>query len=99
MHKKGFLGITIGMLIVVAIIIFVWWVGLSFFTWLMGVTLWRLIGSIMIIIVLLSYPLGNPVPPNIAIPVLIVGGILVLLPFFHEVFSLQTVGRVLGISP
>lgn len=85
--KKGFL--TVGMLVVGAIILLIFFGGFAFLTWILSRSIPRLVGSALLILVTISFIWGKfKIPQKVAIAMLVIGGILVLLPLFSDFMNI-----------
>lgn len=92
-NKNGFIQVILTpmLLIILAVIVVLLFGGLGFIVWLLSVSLFKLIGGIILIFASYSLIKGTPAP----IFVWIIGGLLILLPFFIDAMdnlSLSAVG-------
>ena len=83
-NKKGFFGLTLGMIIALVIGIAVLFFGGSIFIWVLGQNLFMVAGAILLIGVAVTYIMGRPIPPRIALYMLIGGVVLVFMPFLFK---------------
>lgn len=81
MNKKGFFGLTLGMMVVAAIIITIVFAGTAWILWLLRLSIFYIIGGVMIILALVTFLTpGKIMPTRLAFTVLIIGAVLVVLP-------------------
>ena len=99
--RKGlvqlFIPFTVPILLVIALIIAIIFGGVALTTYILSINVWRIAGSVLLIIAGLSYTgYGNiPIPQKVALTMLGVGFVLVLLPAVSDTFG-TTLGVVLG---
>lgn len=89
MNKKGFVfTLTAGLLLAGAVLLVVLFGGISLFTYVASISLWRLAGIAMLIILGVTFAMGKPIPKDVAIYILVIGLILTLLPFVSDTFNI-----------
>ena len=68
--------------------------GITILTWILGLTIYRLIGGLIVGGVILSYILGKPIPAKPAVIALIAGVVIFFLPILSSAMGGHTIGAI-----
>lgn len=90
-NKKGILPllipITVGMVLALSLLVAVVFGGVALTTWILSISVWRLAGFTLLLLVGLSYLTGKfPIPQKIAMIMLLGGIVLMVLPVLSDSF-------------
>lgn len=89
MNKKGIFPIALllnpTILIILAVILLILFAGSSIVLWVLGTNLYKIGGAVIILFVVGSYVYGpKPIPPKVAIIMIIAGLILFIFPHLFK---------------
>jgi hypothetical protein len=84
--------LTAGLVGTIALVLLVLFGGLSALVWVLSVNAFKIVGSTILILAIVY---GKRIPPKYFMTVLIIGGVLVVLPFISDVASNVTLSAII----
>jgi len=91
MNKRGFFGLTVGLVVAITVLVAILFGGLAIFTYVASISLWRLAGVVLLVLAGLHFTKlgGFRMTEKVAMTMLIIGGALVVLPFISDTFNVS----------